>query len=293
MERLHWNWRGSHRGKTPEGIIVSPYQRTRYNEAMNELSRLEAVESCSKGMLPEALSVQKASSGWAWDLLLNWRPSVRLRCHLLGLSPEWFVTLFSLFFAWLTLCRRRQWHPTPVLLPGKSHGRRGLVGCSPWVPRSQTRLSDFTFTFHFHALEKEMATHSSILALENPRDGGAWWAAVYGVAWSRTRLKWLSSSSSSSNFVQGCVIVCHKLSILVNWIFTALCIFPISWFLPLGPVTQPWMILFITKNTVIPPYLLGLHPRIQQLQIENIGKKVFVKLKKVTLKFATHLKLFP
>ena len=45
------------------------------------------------------------------------------------------------------------------------------------------------FHFHFHALEKEMATHSSVLALENPRDGGAWWAALYGVAQSRTRLK--------------------------------------------------------------------------------------------------------
>jgi len=51
---------------------------------------------------------------------------------------------------------------------------------------SQARLSDFTFTFHFHTLEKEMATHSSVLGLQNPRDGGAWWAAVYGVAQSRT-----------------------------------------------------------------------------------------------------------
>ena len=65
------------------------------------------------------------------------------------------------------------------------------------VAKSQTRLSNFTFTFHFHALEKEMATHSSISCLENPRDGGAWKAAVYGVAQSRTRLKRLSSSSSS------------------------------------------------------------------------------------------------
>ena len=59
--------------------------------------------------------------------------------------------------------RRRQWHPTPVLLPGKSHGRSNLVGCHG-VAKSRTRLSDFTFTFHFHALEKEMAAHSSILA---------------------------------------------------------------------------------------------------------------------------------
>ena len=57
------------------------------------------------------------------------------------------------------------------------------------VAKSRTRLSDFTFTFHFHALEKEMATHSSVLCLENLRDGGAWWAAVYGVAQSRARLK--------------------------------------------------------------------------------------------------------
>ena len=65
------------------------------------------------------------------------------------------------------------------------------------VAEGRTRLSDFTFTFHFHALEKEMATHSSS-CLENPRDGGIWWASVYGVAQSRTRLKRLSSSSSKA-----------------------------------------------------------------------------------------------
>ena len=64
--------------------------------------------------------------------------------------------------------RRRQWQPTPVLLPGKSHGRRASV-CG--VVKSWTRLSDFTFTFHFHALEKEMATHSSVLAWRIPETG--------------------------------------------------------------------------------------------------------------------------
>ena len=57
-------------------------------------------------------------------------------------------------------------------------------------------LSDFTFTFHFHALEKEMATRSSVLAWRIPGTGEAWWATVCGVAQSRTRLKRLSSSSS-------------------------------------------------------------------------------------------------
>ena len=65
------------------------------------------------------------------------------------------------------------------------------------VAKSRTLLIDFTFTFHFPALEKEMATHSSYSCLENPRDGGAWWAAIYGVAQIRTRLKRLSSSSNS------------------------------------------------------------------------------------------------
>ena len=54
------------------------------------------------------------------------------------------------------------------------------------VAKSQTRLSNFTFTFHFHALEKEMATHFHCSCLGNPRDKGAWWAAVYGVTQSRT-----------------------------------------------------------------------------------------------------------
>ena len=56
------------------------------------------------------------------------------------------------------------------------------------VAEGRTRLSDFTFTFHFHAWEKEMATHSSVLAWRIPGKG-AWWAAVYGVAQSRTHLK--------------------------------------------------------------------------------------------------------
>ena len=53
-----------------------------------------------------------------------------------------FALIFAVFQSW-----RRQWQPTPVLLPGKSHGQRSLVGCSHGVARSRTRLSDFTFTF--------------------------------------------------------------------------------------------------------------------------------------------------
>ena len=63
------------------------------------------------------------------------------------------------------------------------------------VAKSRTRLSDFTFSFPFHGLEKEMATPLQGSCLENSRDGGACWAAVYGVAQSWTLLKRLSSSS--------------------------------------------------------------------------------------------------
>ena len=96
------------------------------------------------------------------------------------------------------LLQRRQWQPTPVLLPGKSHGRRSLVGCSPWGRKE----SETTRWLHFHfSLFCTGEGNGNLLqcsCLENPRDRGAWWAAVYGVAQSRTRLKRLSSSSCRS-----------------------------------------------------------------------------------------------
>ena len=68
----------------------------------------------------------------------------------------------------LYTCERRQWHPTPVLLPGKSHGWRSLVGCSPWGREESDPTERLHFHFHFHALDKEMATHSSVLAWRIP-----------------------------------------------------------------------------------------------------------------------------
>ena len=68
-------------------------------------------------------------------------------------------TLLFIYFVYSNVgIWRKQWHPIPVLLPGKSHGRRSLEG-------------SFTFTFHFHALEKEMATHSSVLVWRIPGTG--------------------------------------------------------------------------------------------------------------------------
>ena len=73
-------------------------------------------------------------------------------------------------FLWLHF-RRRQWHPTPVLLPGTSHDGGAWWAAVHGVTKSWTWLSDFPFTFHFHALEKEMATHSSVLAWRIPGTG--------------------------------------------------------------------------------------------------------------------------
>ena len=105
---------------------------------------------------------------------------------------------------WVTMQsqRRRQWHPTPVLLPGKSHGWRSLEGCSPWGCWG----SDTTERLHFHFSLSCIEGNGNPLqysCLENPRDGGAWWAAIYGVAQSQTWLKWLSSSSMQSQTLKG------------------------------------------------------------------------------------------
>ena len=91
---------------------------------------------------------------------------------------------------------RRQWHPTPVLLPGKSHGWRSLVGCSPWGHEELDTTERLHFHFSLSYIGEGNGNPLQCSCLENPRDGGAWWAAVYGVTQSRTRLKWLSSSSS-------------------------------------------------------------------------------------------------
>ena len=93
--------------------------------------------------------------------------------------------------------QRRQWHPTPVLLPGKSHGRRSLVGCSPWGLEELDTTEQLHFHFSLSHIGEGNGNPLQCSCLENPRDRGAQWAAVYGVAQSRTLLKRLSSSSSS------------------------------------------------------------------------------------------------
>ena len=95
------------------------------------------------------------------------------------------------------ITRRRQWQPTPVFLPRKSHGRRSLVGCSPWGREESDTTERLPFHFSLSRIGEGNGNPLQYSCLENPRDGGAQGAAIYGVAQSRTRLKRLSSRSSS------------------------------------------------------------------------------------------------
>ena len=101
----------------------------------------------------------------------------------IGMWVEWGIT-------W-------QWQPTLVLLLGKSHGRRSLAGCSPWGREESDMTEWLHFRFTLSCIGEGNGNPLQCSCLENPRDGGAWWAAVYGVAQNRKWLTWLSSSSRS------------------------------------------------------------------------------------------------
>ena len=79
-------------------------------------------------------------------------------------------------------------------LPGKAHGRRSLVGCSPWGHEESDTTERLHFYFSLSCIGEGNGNPLQGSCLENPRDGGAWWAAIYGVAQSLTWLKRLCSS---------------------------------------------------------------------------------------------------
>ena len=122
-----------------------------------------------------------------------------LMCDLLRCSSTfWMVHMMQYLARPSASFWRRQWQPTPVFLPGKSHGQRNLVGYSPWGHEESDTTERLHFHFSLSCIGEGNDNPLQCSCLENLRDGGAWWAAVYGVAQSRTWLMWLSSSSSSS-----------------------------------------------------------------------------------------------
>ena len=116
--------------------------------------------------------------------------------HIIESSSKQDNYSFSLTFCWVCC----QWEPSfwskLGVFPGKSHGRRSLVGCSPWDRQESNTTERLHFHFSLSCVGEGNGNPLQCSCLENPRDGGAWWAAISGVAQSQTRLKWLSSSSS-------------------------------------------------------------------------------------------------
>ena len=93
---------------------------------------------------------------------------------------------------------RKAMAPHLSTLAWKIHGRRSLVGCSPWGREKLETTERLHFHFLLSCIGEGNGNPLQCSCLENPRDGEAWWAAIYGITQSRTRLKQLSSSSSSS-----------------------------------------------------------------------------------------------
>ena len=98
---------------------------------------------------------------------------------------------------WFFSNQRRQWHPTPVLLPGKSYGRRSLVGGSPWGHWGSDTTERLHFQFSLSCIGEGNGNPLQCSCLENPRDGGAWWASIYGVAQSQTN--WSDLAAAHGN----------------------------------------------------------------------------------------------
>ena len=149
----------------------------------------------------------------------------------------WNVSILTNFSH---LSRRRQWHPTPVLLPGKSHGWRSLVGCSPWGCWESDTTEQLHFHFSLSCIGEGNGNPLQCSCLENPRDGGTWWAAFYGVAENRTRLKRLSSSSSSK------WIKCTSQKTQSGWVDENMCVYAL-------PLTTP---LYFTPQVVCNYFIL-------------------------------------
>jgi len=105
---------------------------------------------------------------------------ISFRYHLNAESKIWHKSTYLWNRNRLMDTGRRRWHHTPVLLPRKSHGRRSLVGCSPWGRTGSDMTEQLHFHFSLSCIGEGNGTPLQCSCLENPRDGGAWWAAVYG-----------------------------------------------------------------------------------------------------------------
>ena len=128
------------------------------------------------------------SSTLAWKLPWTEEPGGLKSMGPLRVGHNW-VTSLSLFtfMPW-----RMKWQPTPVFLPGESQRWGSLVGCCLWGSTESDTTEQLHFHFSLSCTGEGNGNPLQCSCLENPRDGGTWWAAIYGVAQSQTQLKRLS-----------------------------------------------------------------------------------------------------
>ena len=134
-----------------------------------------------------------------------------------SMIQQMYSSLLFLIYSAYVRSWRRQWQPALVLLPGKSHGRRSLVGCSPWGREESDTTEQVHFHFSLSCIGEGNGNPLQCSRLENPRDGGARWAAVYGVTQSWTWLTWFSSSSSMLGPYRFCPLLCPSLHEMFPW----------------------------------------------------------------------------
>ena len=124
---------------------------------------------------------------------------------------------------------RRKWQPTPVFLPGESQGQRNLVGCHLWGRTELDMTERLPFHFSLSCIGEGDGNPLQCSWLENPRDGGTWWAAIYGVAQGQTRLKRLAAAAAcvpdliivKVKVSQSCLTLCDPMDYTVNGILQA------------------------------------------------------------------------
>ena len=119
----------------------------------------------------------------------------------LSCGEVFFQVLTNLLMIWMIMLSEKAMAPHSSTLAWKSPWMESLVGCSPWGRWGSNMTERLPFHFSLSCIGEGNGNPLQCSCLENPRDGEAWWAAVYGVTQSRTWLKWLSNSNSNDYVV--------------------------------------------------------------------------------------------
>ena len=160
------------------------------------------------------------SSTLAWKIPWREEPGKLPSMGSQRVGHDWatFLSLFTFMHL------RRQWQPTPVFLPGKSQGWGSLLGCRLRGRAESDTTEQLSFHFSLSCIGEGDGNPLQCSCLENPRDSRAWWAAIYGVTQSWTRLKWLSSRS-----IYSFLLVRYSCPLSAGVLHALLCLKVYSW----------------------------------------------------------------